>query len=219
MSDPDETLSADEGEPGDQYTGGPHVQPRQPVSQAAVQGAIPMDVSNFTFDFDSGILLQDEDGLVGVSHHEQQLGLTEAGEGVADPLSGSTNDTRRRRLSKREQKVEKKEKTCQKFRDALAAWNAGRYVSVRQCADAFGVPRTSLNDMIREGRTEWKGRGGRARCSLRRRSSSSRSTSWIGWRKGTMAPDGVASDLGHSSASKEAAEEHTGKESVRGWTG
>ena len=177
MSDPDETLSADEGEPGDQHTGGPHVQPRQPVSQAAVQGAIPMDVSNFTFDFDSGILLQDEDGLVGVSHHEQQLGLTEAGEGVADPLSGSTNDTRRRRLSKREQKVEKKEKTCQKFRDALAAWNAGRYVSVRQCADAFGVPRTSLNDMIREGRTEWKGRGGRARCSLRRRSSSSRSTS------------------------------------------
>ena len=60
------------------------MQPRQPVSQAAVQGAIPMDVSNFTFDFDSGILLQDEDGLVGVSHHEQQLGLTEAGgEGVA----------------------------------------------------------------------------------------------------------------------------------------
>ena len=81
------------------------------MSQAAVQGAIPMDVSNFTFDFDSGILLQDEDGLVGVSHHEQQLGLTEAGEGVADPLSGSTNDTRRRRLSKREQKVEEKEKT------------------------------------------------------------------------------------------------------------
>ena len=56
--------------------------------------------------------------------------MTEAGEGVADPLPGSTIDTRRRRLSKREQKVEKKEKTCQKFRDALAAWNAGRYVSV-----------------------------------------------------------------------------------------
>ena len=70
-----------------------------------------MGVSNFTFDFDSGILLQDEDGLVGVSHHEQQLGLTEAGEGGGDPLSGSTNDTRRRRLSKREQKVEEKEKT------------------------------------------------------------------------------------------------------------
>ena len=82
----------------------------------------------------------------------------------------------------------------QKFRDALAAWNTERYVSMRQCAEAFGVPRTSLNDMIREGRTEWKGRGGRARCSLRRRSSSSRSTSWIGWRKGTMAPDGVASE-------------------------
>ena len=92
MSDPDETLSADEGEPGDQYTGGPHVQPRQPVSQAVVQDALPMGVSDFTFDFDSGIMLQDEDGLVGVSHHEQQLGLTEAGEGVADPLSGSTND-------------------------------------------------------------------------------------------------------------------------------
>ena len=183
MSDADETLSADEGEPGDQYKGGPHEQPRQPVSQAAVQDALPMGVSNFTFDFDSGIMLQDEDGLVGVSHphHEQQVGLTEAGEGVAGPLPGSTNDTRRRRLSKREQNVEKKEKICQKFRDALAAWNAGRYVSVRQCADAFGVPRTSLNDMIREGRTEWKGRGGRARCSLRRRSSSSRSTSWIGW--------------------------------------
>ena len=52
-----------------------------------------MGVSNFSFDIDSGIL-QDEDGLVGVSHphHEQQVGLTEAGEGVADPLSGSTND-------------------------------------------------------------------------------------------------------------------------------
>ena len=98
MSDPDETLSADEGEHGDQYTGGPHVQPRQPVSQAAVQGAIPMDVSNFTFDFDSGIL-QDEDWLVGVSHHEQQVGVTEVGEGVADPPHDST---RRRRLSKRE---------------------------------------------------------------------------------------------------------------------
>ena len=53
---------------------------------------------------------------------------------------------------------------CQKFCDALAAWNTGRYVSMRQCAEAFGVPRTSLNDMIREGRTEWRvgGRGGRA---------------------------------------------------------
>ena len=39
---------------------------------------------------------------------------------------------------------------CQKFRDALAAWNTERYVSMRQCAEAFGVPRTSLNDMIRE---------------------------------------------------------------------
>ena len=185
MSDPDETLSADEGEPGDQYTGGPHVQPRQPVSQAAVQDAIPMGVSNFTFDFDSGILLQDEDGLVGVSHHEQQLGLTEAGEGVADPLSGSTNDTRRRRLSKREQKVEKKEKTCQKFRDALAAWNAGRYVSVRQCADAFGVPRTSLNDMIREGRTE---------SPVPSASDTSSKATKVRKRKGTMAPDGVASE-------------------------
>ena len=105
MSDPDETLSADEGEPGDQYTGGPHVQPRQPVSQAAVQGAIPMDVSNFTFDFDSGILLQDEDGLVVVSHNEQQVEVTEDGEGVADPLPGSTNETRRWRLSKMEHKV------------------------------------------------------------------------------------------------------------------
>ena len=80
MSDPDETLSADEGEPGDQYTGGPHVQPRQPVSQAALQEALqdapPMGVSDSTFDFDSGIMLQDEDGLVGVSHHEQQLGLS-----------------------------------------------------------------------------------------------------------------------------------------------
>ena len=66
MSDPDETLSADEGEPGDQHKGGPHEQPRQPVSQAAVQDALPMSVSNFTFDFDSGIL-QDEDWLVGVS--------------------------------------------------------------------------------------------------------------------------------------------------------
>ena len=110
MSDPDETLSADEGEPGDQYKGGPHEQPRQPVSQAAVQDALPMGVSNFTFDFDSGIMLQDEDGLVGVSH-QQQVGVTEAGEGVADPLLGSTIDTRRRRLSKREQKVEEKEKT------------------------------------------------------------------------------------------------------------
>ena len=145
MSDPDETLSADEGEPGDQYKGGPHEQPRQPVSQAAVQDALPMGVSNFTFDFDSGIL-QDEDWLVGVSHHEQQVGVTEVGEGVADPPHDST---RRRRLSKREQKVEEKEKMCQKFRDALAAWNTGRYVSMRQCAEAFGVPRTSLNDMIR----------------------------------------------------------------------
>ena len=76
MSDPDETLSADEGEPGDQYTGSSHEQPRQPVSQAALQDALPMGVSNFTFDFDSGIMLQDEDGLVGVSHHEQQLGLS-----------------------------------------------------------------------------------------------------------------------------------------------
>ena len=118
-----------------------------------------MGVSNFTFDFDSGIL-QDEDWLVGVSHHEQQVGVTEVGEGVADPPHDST---RRRRLSKREQKVEEKEKMCQKFRDALAAWNAGRYASVRQCADAFGVPRTSLNDMIREGRTEWKGRGGKSK--------------------------------------------------------
>ena len=49
---------------------------------------------------------------------------------------------------------------CQKFRDALAAWNTERYVSMRQCAEAFGVPRTSLNDMIREGRTEWRGKGG-----------------------------------------------------------
>ena len=99
MSDPDETLSADEGEPGDQYTGGPHVQPRQPVSQA-----LPIGVSDFTFDFDSGIMLQDEDGLVGVSHHEKQVGVTEDGEGVADPLPG-TNETRRRRLSKMEHKV------------------------------------------------------------------------------------------------------------------
>ena len=158
MSDPDETLSADEGEPGDQYTGGPHVQPRQPVSQAAVQDALPMGVNNFTFDFDSGILLQDEDGLVGVSH-QQQVGVTEVGEGVADLPHDST---RRRRLSKREQKVEEKEKMCQKFRDALAAWNTGRYVSMRQCAEAFGVPRTSLNDMIREGRTEWRGKGGKS---------------------------------------------------------
>ena len=78
MSDPDETLSADEGEPGDQYTGDPHVQPRQPVSQAALQEALqdapPMGVSDSTYDFDSGIMLQDEDGLVGVSHHEQQVG-------------------------------------------------------------------------------------------------------------------------------------------------
>ena len=81
----------------------------------------------------------------------------------ADPLPGSTIDTRRRRLSKREQKVEKKEKTCQKFRDALAACNAGRYVSMRQCAEAFGVPRTSLNDMNREGRTVWRGKGGKSK--------------------------------------------------------
>ena len=154
MSDPDETLSADEGEPGDQYTGSSHEQPRQPVSQAALQDALPMGVSDFTFDFDSGIMLQDEDGLISVSHHEQQVGVTEDGEGVADPLSGSTNETRRRRLSKREHKVEEKEKICQIFRDALAAWNNGRYVSMRQCTDVFGVPRTSLNDMIREGRTE-----------------------------------------------------------------
>ena len=115
MSDPDETLSSDEGEPRDQ--------PRQPVSQAAVQDALPMGVSNFSFDIDSGIL-QDEDGLVGVSHphHEQQVGLTEAGEGVADPLSGSTNDTRRRRLSKREQKVEKKEKNA---RNSVMLWLLG----------------------------------------------------------------------------------------------
>ena len=33
-----------------------------------------------------------------------------------------------------------------------------------------------------------------------------------------MAPDGVASDLGHSSASKEAVEEHSGEESDRGLT-
>ena len=167
MSDPDETLSADEGEPGDQHsTGGPHVQPRQLVSQAAVQVALPIGVSDFTFDFDSGIMLQDEDGLVGVSHHEQQVGVTEDGEGVADPLSGSTNETRRRRLSKREHKVEEKEKMCQKFRDALAAWNTGRYVSMRQCAEAFGVPRTSLNDMIREGRTEWRGKGGKSKVFI-----------------------------------------------------
>ena len=51
---------------------------------------------------------------------------------------------------------------CQKFRDALAAWNTERYVSMRQCAEAFGVPRTSLNDMIREGRTEWRGKGGKS---------------------------------------------------------
>ena len=143
MSDPDETLSADEGEPGDQHsTGGPHVQPRQLVSQAALQDALPMGVSNFTFDFDSGILLQDEDGLVGVSHphHEQQVGVTEDGEGVADPLSGSTNETRRRRLSNREHKVEEKEKICQIFRDALAAWNNGRYVSMCQCAEALFPP-------------------------------------------------------------------------------
>ena len=81
-----------------------------------------------------------------LSHHEQQVGVTEVGEGVADPPHDST---RRRRLSKREQKVEEKEKMCQKFHDALAAWNTGRYVSMRQCAEAFGVPRTSLNDMIR----------------------------------------------------------------------
>ena len=86
MSDPDETLSADEGEPGDQYTGGPHLQPRQLVSQAAVQDALPMGLSNFSFDFDSGILLQDENGLVGVSHHEQQLGVTEVGKGFSDPI-------------------------------------------------------------------------------------------------------------------------------------
>ena len=159
MSDPDETLSADEGEPGDQYTGSSHEQPRQLVSQAA----LPIGVSDFTFDFDSGIMLQDEDGLIGVSHHEQQVGVTEDGEGVADPLSGSTNETRRRILSKREHKVEEKEKMCQKFRDALAACNAGRYVSMRQCAEAFGVPRTSLNDMIREGRTEWRGKGGKSK--------------------------------------------------------
>ena len=105
MSDPDETLSADEGEPGDQYKGGPYEQPRQPVSQAAVQDALPMGVSNFSFDFDSGILLQDEDGLVVVSHNEQQVEVTEDGEGVADPLPGSTNETRRWRLSKMEHKV------------------------------------------------------------------------------------------------------------------
>ena len=166
MSDPDETLSADEGEPGDQHTGGPHVQPRQLVSQAALQDALPMGVSNFSFDFDSGILLQDEDGLVVVSHNEQQVEVTEDGEGVADPLPGSTNETRRRILSKREHKVEEKEKMCQKFRDALAAWNTGRYVSMRQCAEAFGVPRTSLNDMIREGRTEWRGKGGKSKVFI-----------------------------------------------------
>ena len=103
----------------------------------------------------------------------------------ADPLPGSTIDTRRRRLSKREQKVEKKEKTCQKFRDALAAWNAGRYVSVRQCADAFGVPRTSLNDMIREGRTE---------SPVPSASDTSSKATKVRKRKGTMAPDGVASE-------------------------
>ena len=105
MSDPDETLSADEGEPGDQHMGGPHVQPRQLVSQAALQNALPMGVSNFSFDFDSGILLQDEDGLVVVFHNEQQVEVTEDGEGVADPLPGSTNETRRWRLSKMEHKV------------------------------------------------------------------------------------------------------------------
>ena len=184
MSDPDETLSADEGEPGDQYTGSSHEQPRQLVSQAALQDALPMGVSNFTFDFDSGIMLQDEDGLVGVSHphHEQQVGLTEAGEGVADPLPG-TNETRRRRLSKREHKVEEKEKICQIFRDALAAWNNGRYVSMSQCTDVFGVPRSSLNDMIREGRTE---------SPVPSASDTSSKATKVRKRKGTMAPDGVA---------------------------
>ena len=105
MSDPDETLSADEGEPGDQHMGGPHVQPRQLVSQAALQDALPMGVSNFSFDFDSGILLQDEDGLVVVFHYEQQVEVTEDGEGVADPLPGSANETRRWRFSKMEHKV------------------------------------------------------------------------------------------------------------------
>ena len=105
MSDPDETLSADEGEPRDQYKGGPHEQPRQPVSQAAVQDALPMGVSNFSFDFDSGILLQDEDGLFVVFHNEQQVEVTEDGEGVADPLPGSANETRRWRFSKMEHKV------------------------------------------------------------------------------------------------------------------
>ena len=55
---------------------------------------------------------------------------------------------------------------CQKFRDALAAWNTERYVSMRQCAEAFGVPRTSLNDMIREGRTEWRGKGGKRKVFI-----------------------------------------------------
>ena len=185
MSDPDETLSADEGEPGDQYTGSSHEQPRQLVSQAALQVALPIGVSDFTFDFDSGIMLQDEDGLIGVSHHEQQVGVTEDGEGVADPLSGSTNETRRRRLSKREHKVEEKEKICQIFRDALAAWNNGRYVSMSQCTDVFGVPRSSLNDMIREGRTE---------SPVPSASDTSSKATKVRKRKGTMAPDGVASD-------------------------
>ena len=106
MSDPHETRIADESEHGDQHsTGSPHMQPRQLVSQAALQDALPMGVSNFSFDFDSGILLQDEDGLVVVSHNEQQVEVTEDGEGVADPLPGSTNETRRWRLSKMEHKV------------------------------------------------------------------------------------------------------------------
>ena len=50
--------------------------------------------------------------------------------------------------------------------DALAAWNTERYVSMRQCAEAFGVPRTSLNDMIREGRTEWRGKGGKSKVFI-----------------------------------------------------
>ena len=63
---------------------------------------------------------------------------------------------------KRKKKLSKKEETAEraeKFKNAMIAWNSGLYESIRSCAMAFDVPRTSLSDMIHQGRDNWRAPG------------------------------------------------------------
>ena len=60
---------------------------------------------------------------------------------------------------RKKKKPTKKEEMAEKISNALEAWKANEFGSVKACAQHFGVPRSTLTYMIKEKKDKWRGRG------------------------------------------------------------